>query len=340
MRSNAMVRAVDIRKTRKGDRYASLRLSLGAAASFTELDARIWDLDRLCQGRAIPAPGDLLALVYHEEEYNGRPQWIVEEFELVDEEGREALLGQFIAAARIDIPFYRARLDELIDQTDPDRAAGMLLRMVFERAGFREQFYAAPAARDHHQNYAGGLLEHTINVTSVALALADAYAGPGRTGLTFNSRPLPVDRPVLIAAGLLHDIGKIETYCMTPLPEVTEAQRWEGHLVISYAQVRELARPLLDRPPHPGACDEINKLLHCILAHHGQLDYGSPVVPACAEAFLLAQADMTDARLAEIAELGHEALDRDSQSRWLPRSFHFGGGLFIGDWPRGGAGRE
>jgi 3'-5' exoribonuclease len=202
--------------------------------------------------------------------------------------------------------------------------------MIYDRAGFREAFYKAPAARDHHQAYPGGLLEHTVNVATVALAMADAYARPSAPGLTFNSDLIHVDRQVLIAAALLHDVGKVETYCFSPLPEVTEAQRWEGHLVISYAWVREAAAPLLAEMPE--SADEINKLLHCILAHHGQLEYGSPTVPACAEAFLLSQADMTDARLAEIAESGAEALARDSQARWLPRNNHFPGGVFIGGW--------
>jgi hypothetical protein len=79
--------------------------------------------------------------------------------------------------------------------------------------------------------------------------------------------------------------------------------------------------------------DELNKLLHCILSHHGQLEYGSPVTPVCVEAFLLAQADMTDARLAEIASAGFESLARDAGARWARDPFHFKNGIFVGDWP-------
>ena len=172
-----------------------------------------------------------------------------------------------------------------------------------------------------------------MNVTSLALALADAYGADGRPGLTFNRAKLPIDRGLLIAAGLLHDIGKIETYQFTPLPDTTDANIWQGHLVIGYATVREQARPYLDNPPYPGAIDEIYKLLHCILAHHGTLEFGSPVTPACAEAFLLAQADMTDARMADIAEAGLECRSRNPDARWLGRQFHFPAGVFIADWP-------
>lgn len=325
----AMVRSFEIRKTRRGDNYGSMRVNLGAAGAFVEVEARIWDLDRICGERLPPAPGDILQLTYREDDYNGRPQWIVSDWQALGGNEREAALAHFVPSSRVEMTEYRRRLEELIEQTDPDRAVGMVLRMIYDRAGFREALYKSPAARDHHQAYPGGLLEHTVNVTTLALAIADAY---GAGGLTFNNEALPIDRQVLIAAGLLHDVGKVETYCFSPLPEVTEAQRWEGHLVISYAWAREAAAPLMIEMPE--AADEINRLLHCILAHHGQLEFGSPTVPACAEAFILSQADMTDARLAEIAECGAQALERDPQTRWLPRSMHFGGGVFIGGWKK------
>ncbi|MCE5228336.1 TraI domain-containing protein [bacterium] len=328
--THVMVRSFEIRKTRRGDNYASLRMNLGDAGGFADIDARIWDFDRVCAGRDVPTPGDVLQVDYREEDYNGRPQWIVQDWRRLDGPDREASLEHFVPTGRVDLADYARRLEALIDQTNPARAAGMLVRMIYDRAGFREAFYKSPAARDHHQAYPGGLLEHTVNVATVALAMADAYAQSGAPGLSFNSDPIHIDRQVLIAAALLHDVGKVETYCFSPLPEITEAQRWEGHLVISYAWVREAATPLLAEMP--GSADEINMLLHCILAHHGQLEFGSPTVPACAEAFLLSQADMTDARLAEIAETGAEALARDPQTRWLPRNNHFPGGVFIGGW--------
>lgn len=327
--THVMVRSFEVRKTRRGDNYGTMRLNLGQAGAFAEIEARIWNLDQACADRQPPAPGEILDLTYREEDYNGRPQWVVQDWQRLEGDEREAALAHFVPSSRVDMADYARRLDALIDMTDPGRAVGMVLRMIYDRAGFRESFYQSPAAREHHQSYPGGLLEHTVNVTTLALAIADTYGGGG---LTFDRAVLPLDRQVLVAAGLLHDIGKIETYCFSPLPEVTEAQRWEGHLAIGYAWVREAAGPLMAEMPE--AADEINKLLHCILAHHGQLEYGSPTVPACAEAFILSQADMTDARLAEIAEGGAEALERDPNARWLPRNSHFGGGVFIGGWKK------
>ena len=326
-----MVRSFEVRKTRKGDNFGSARINLGHNGDFAEVDAKIWALDGLLgEGQPVPAAGDVLEIDYKEDAYQGRPQYVIRRFRRLEGEERLQALESFRPPDRIDRAFYRDRLEQLIEATSPERASGQVLRLIYDQAGFRETFFAAPAATHHHQNYPGGLLEHTLNVTSVALSIAETYAGP--TGLSFNCRRLFIDRDVLVVAGLLHDIGKIHTHELAPLPQLTEANHWEGHLARTYAWVRREAEPYLEAPPYPEAVDEIHKLLHCILAHHGSLEYGSPVTPACAEAFILAQADLTDARLADIAEAAREAFERDAEARWLPRRFHFPGGLFVGDW--------
>lgn len=223
MSALVFVRQFDVRKTRNNDNYATLRLSLGAAGDFAEVDGKIWGLDQVCNGGAYPAASDVLEIEYNAEEYQGKPQWIIRRLRRLEGAERADALTQFTPPKRIDTAFYLQRLEALIEQTHPERVSGMLVRHFFLNPSFRAAFEHAPAARDHHQNYPGGLLEHTLNVVSLALALADAYAGPGRPGLTFNQQILPIDRQALIAGGLLHDIGKIETYKFAPLPELTPA---------------------------------------------------------------------------------------------------------------------
>lgn len=333
-KATVMVQNFEVRKTRKGDSFASLRVNLGERGKFAEMDAKIWQFDRFqTTGRPLPAQGSLIEAQYRADEYQGRPQWTIEEYRILEGEEREKELAAFVPSVRIDSEFYQTRLEELIDATDPERVSGRILREIFDRAEFREAFCLAPAAIRHHQNYPGGLLEHTINVTTLALSLADAYASPDRPGLTLNSEILAVDRGLLIAAGLVHDIGKMETYRLDPMSSATDLNAFEGHLAIGYAEVRAVAEPLRAEPPYPGAVDEIDKLMNCVLAHHGVLEYGSPVTPACVEAFLLSQADIADARLASIVTEGHNQLRQNPESRWL-RHFHFPSGIFIGDWPR------
>ena len=285
-----MVRQFEVRKTRKGDNFGSMRLNLGPDHGFCEVEGVAWGLDGyLGAGHPVPAAGDVLEVSdYKPSEYQGRPQWVVQRFHVLTGERAAKEGKRFVPPPAVDEAYYRARLEALIESTDSRTVCGQVLREVFDSAGFREAFFASPAAAVHHQNYPGGLLEHTINVTGVALALADAYGSGPQGGLTFNRQRVPIDREVLVAAGLLHDIGKLETYRMRPLSEVTETNSWEGHLAHGYATVRRVADPLYRNPPYDGALDELNKLFHCILSHHGTLEFGSPVVPACAEALLLA----------------------------------------------------
>lgn len=330
--SIALVQRCDVRKTRKGENFATLMLSLGRAHKFETVEGKIWQSDQLTRaGRELPRPGALIKTEYRADEYKGAPQWVIQDFSILEGAVRDKALPDFIPDVTIDRDFYVARLEALLAEVDPSRVSAQILMQVFDRASFRESFYRAPAAIRHHQNYEGGLLEHTLNVTGLALALADAYA-PGPGGLTVSSTPLPIDRTLLISAGLLHDIGKIDTYRLETVVEVTDANSFEGHLPISYAIVRPLALPFREDPPYPGAADEVDKLLNCILSHHGSLEFGSPVIPACLEALLLAQADVTDARVASLLTEGNELIRRDPAARWL-RHFHFPN-FFVGDWPR------
>lgn len=330
-----MVRSIDLRKTKTGKTFASLVVCQASEDGLSEIDAKVWDFEHALEsGLSAPASGDVIEILkLKTDEYQGKPQWILNDWRVLEGEEREAQLSGFAPSCKIDQEFYRSRLEALIDRTPAERACGEVLRNIFDWPGFREAFYQGPAARGHHQSYPGGLLEHTINVTTLALSLADAYGAPGHPGLSFNSGQLPIDRELLICAGLLHDIGKLDTYVLQPLAEVTDANYWEGHLAIGYATVRSQVQSLLESPPYPGAVDELNKLLHCILSHHGILEYGSPVEPACVEAVLLSQADITDARLSGIYEGAIEELGRNPNARWLRGLFHHRAGMFVGDWP-------
>jgi 3'-5' exoribonuclease len=334
MSETVMVRSIEIRRTRNNDRFATLRINMGQSGAFAEIDAKIWGLDSAVErGMQVPEGGDIIEISgYKAEDYQGRPQWILKNFKVLSAEEKDSAIAQFTPPSKIDLPYYKGLLEALISRVPEDRICGQILCSIFDRSEFREAFHLAPAAYVHHQNYPGGLLEHTINVTTLALSLADTYQAGNKQGLTYNGNTLPIDRDLLVSAGLLHDIGKLETYVLSPLPEVTDANHWQGHLSISYALVHHACLPFLENPPSDTTHDEVQKLLHCILSHHGVLEYGSPVEPACAEAFILSQADLIDARLADIQEAAAQAVVHNPDARWIPRHHHFRQGIFIGDW--------
>ncbi len=173
---------------------------------------------------------------------------------------------------------------------------GRLLSLIFlENEDFKASFCEHSAAKTVHHSFVGGLLEHTLQVTRMCDYLAGAY-------------PF-LKRDLLIASALLHDIGKTRELSAFPLNDYTDEGQLVGHIVIGAMMVEETVARLPGFPPVLK-----NELVHCILAHHGELEYGSPKKPALAEAVALNLADNADARLETLKEAF--AFDK-SKKEWL-----------------------
>ena len=127
-------------------------------------------------------------------------------------------------------------------------------------------------------------MEHTLSVTRFCEYLSSAY-------------PL-IRRDLLVTAALLHDIGKTQELNPFPLNDYSEEGQLIGHIVIGAQMIHDQVRSL---PGFPHVLE--NELVHCILAHHGELEYGSPKKPALMEALALHLADNADARLQTMTEL-------------------------------------
>lgn len=158
---------------------------------------------------------------------------------------------------------------------------GDFLNFLFFEKGLWEDFRSWPAAVSFHHAYVGGLLEHTVAVARVALSQASACAANG----------YPVNLPVTIAGALLHDIGKMDAYRLTPAPEMTVEGTVIDHVVMGYqtysAAVREFG---LDR-------QTATAIGHILISHHGSREFGSPVLPSTPEAMIVSSADELDFRL-------------------------------------------
>jgi 3'-5' exoribonuclease len=158
-----------------------------------------------------------------------------------------------------------------------DAHLSKLIDSFLSNAEFMKEFRRAPAAVSIHHAYIGGLMEHTLNVALVAKALSQIYSG--------------VDKDLLIAGAILHDVGKIREYdYMTAFRFSTEG-RLMGHHVLGCEIVRDAAAKITGFPP-----ELLMKLEHIILSHHGTKEWGSPVEPMFTEAMLLHCADLIDAR--------------------------------------------
>jgi 3'-5' exoribonuclease len=159
-------------------------------------------------------------------------------------------------------------------------ASGLFL----EDAEFSRRFQFHSAAKSVHHGYVGGLLEHTLGVTKLCAFFADNY-------------PI-LNRDLLITAALFHDIGKMEELSVFPANDYTDEGQLLGHIAMGMEIVGMRIREI---PGFPGKL--ANELKHCILAHHGELEYGSPKKPALAEAVALNFADNMDAKMETMKEL-------------------------------------
>jgi 3'-5' exoribonuclease len=166
----------------------------------------------------------------------------------------------------------------------------------------RTRLALMPAAVAHHGAAVGGLLAHVVRVARAALALAE-LAGPA------------VDRDVLLAAALLHDLGKLEELLPEPGAGLTERGLLVGHVVLGAVAAASAAASVGIDP------DRVDAVLHAVLAAHGRLEHGAPVVPAIIEALLLRQADRAEAAL----EAGLAAVERAGPGAgWTPYLPAFG----------------
>lgn len=170
-----------------------------------------------------------------------------------------------------------------------------LLKSFFEDADFAKQFKFHSAAKTVHHGFVGGLLEHTLSVTKLCSFYASSY-------------PI-LNKDLLYTAAMFHDIGKLEELSQFPWNDYTDEGQLLGHIIIGCEKIGERIRTIPDFPVKLAT-----ELKHCILAHHGELEYGSPKKPALAEAMALNFADNTDAKMQTVTELFKAAGDNQD---WL-----------------------
>ena len=152
-----------------------------------------------------------------------------------------------------------------------------------EDEDFARRFKFHSAAKSVHHGFVGGLLEHTLSVAKLCEYYTKMY-------------PI-LHHDLLLAAAIFHDIGKLQELSVFPENDYTDEGQLLGHIVIGAEMVGEKIRKIPDFPPKLA-----NELKHCILAHHGELEFGSPKKPALAEAVALSFADNTDAKMQTMKE--------------------------------------
>lgn len=199
------------------------------------------------------------------------------------------------------LPVSEKNIDEMYQQLLGmiQRTANPFLKELLEAffvkdADFIKKFKNSSAAKSVHHGFVGGLLEHTLSVAQMC---------------EFYCKQYPIlKRDLLIAAALCHDIGKIREISAFPVNDYTDDGNLLGHIVMGVEMVGEKIRDIQGFPSVLAG-----EIKHCILAHHGELEFGSPKKPAIVEAVALSFADNTDAKMETFKEL----LNNTDSTDWL-----------------------
>ncbi|MEE4242829.1 MAG: HD domain-containing protein [Desulfopila sp.] len=271
-----LVKSSRLAETRAGKPY----LILDLLDKSGEISGPVWEnaekMEEICRA------GNFVSVRAVVQSYRERPQFRFEDIQPVAKDDVE--LSDFVPASNIDIEEMGRHIQKMVASVE-NSWVRKLLNRFFSKGKIWEDFKTAPAAKGIHHAYSGGLLEHCLSMAKVADMLASHYPG--------------IDRSVLIAGVLFHDIGKLkELQEQVGLVEYTAPGRLKGHLVMGSEMVAAEAAAIKDFPE-----ELLTHIQHCILSHHGRLEFGSPTVPMTPEAFLLSFIDDLDSKMNLIEQL-------------------------------------
>lgn len=273
--------------TKNGKEYGNLVMQDKTGT----IDAKIWDLGS-------PGVGEFETMDYVHVEAD--VTLFQSSFQLNVRRIRRAQEGEYVEAdylpvSKKDIKKMYEELLGYIRSVKNPYLQKLLSGYFVENAVFAKAFQFHSAAKTVHHGFVGGLLEHTLSVTK----LCDYYAG---------YYPM-INRDLLLTAAIFHDVGKTRELSRFPENDYTDDGQLLGHIIIGTEMVGE---SILSIPGFPEKL--ATELKHCILAHHGELEYGSPKKPALLEALALNFADNTDAKM----ETMIEALQSGGENKgWL-----------------------
>ncbi|HSH69987.1 MAG TPA: HD domain-containing protein [Deferrisomatales bacterium] len=289
-----LVERKNLATSSRGQPY--LRLLLGDRSG--AMDAFVWDDAAAC-ARGF-REGDLVRVGFLVRSRNDVPQMHVDSVEvLVGEELGEIRWDDFrpgLDAAERDAIWNETR-DMLAQVANPSLRG--LAMVICDAPGFRTAYLDAAAAKGFHHAYVGGLARHTLAVMRLAGAVAALY-------------PRDVDAEVLLLGAFLHDLGKLEE--LSPQSGgYTDPGRLLGHILLGARLLRQRAEAV---PGFPA--ELLLHLEHLVLSHHGQKEWGSPVLPQTLEAITLSFLDNLDAKLTGAGEWlgGEEVVTGDWSSFW------------------------
>lgn len=273
--------------TKNGKEYGSVTLQDKSGV----IDGKIWDLGS-------PGIGEFGAMDYifidaDVTVFQGAFQLNIRRVRTADE--GEFYPGDYLPMTTKDIPSMQRELGQYITTIRNEYLRKLAASYFVNDQAFMKVFSGHSAAKSVHHGFVGGLLEHTLSVVKMCDYFSKQYPA--------------LNRDLLLTAAMFHDIGKTKELSSFPENDYTDEGQLIGHIIIGAQMVQERAAQI---PGFPKKLE--NELVHCILAHHGELEYGSPKKPALIEAMALNLADNADAKLETMTEILRGAGDNNG---WL-----------------------
>ena len=295
-----------IKEYREGDRVSDVYLCKHKQSAVTKngkqyenvilqdktgtIDAKIWDpnsagIDEFDALDYIGVYGDVTS-------FNGALQVNIKRVRKCQE--GEYNPADYLPMSPYDIEEMYRELLYYVDGIENQYLKTLLELFFVKDEAFVKAFKRSSAAKTVHHGFVGGLLQHTLSVAKLCAFYCERYER--------------LNKDLLIAAALCHDIGKIKESSFFPENDYTDEGQFLGHIVMGTEMVGEKIRQI---PNFPSIIE--SELKHCILAHHGEYEFGSPKKPAIMEAVALNFADNTDAKMQTFTEM----LEGNTNTGWL-----------------------
>jgi 3'-5' exoribonuclease len=286
----------DLRTTSNGSLYIHAVL----ADQSGQIVARMWNATRSIYD-SMPESG-LMYLTGRVESYKGKPQFIIDGVRTVEEGAADP--SDFLPGTTQDVEKMWSRVKEILRGIkNPDLLA--LVAGFIKDEAFVAAFKQAPAARTNHHAYLGGLLEHTLNVLELAVLVLPRYPD--------------ISADLVLTGVFLHDAGKTAELSYTTTFAYTNEGQLVGHIVQTAVWIDQKVRALEADTGRAFPPDLLAALQHIIVAHHGRYEFGSPKLPATAEAVMVHYLDNLDAKLAMVFGAIESDLDETSDwTGWVP----------------------
>lgn len=273
-------------QTKTGKTYYSLVLQDKTGT----LDGKVWDVNNAIEhyeaGEFITVEGRIVI-------FQDKPQLNISRIRRSREGEYDP--ADYMPSSERDIEEMYKELLAFGAQIKEPHLQQLFKSFFIDDAKFIKSFKMHSAAKAVHHGFIGGLLEHTLSVTKLCDGFSKQY-------------PL-LNRDLLLTAAICHDMGKIYELSDFPDNDYTDEGNLVGHIVMGVEMVGERIRGIDGFPELLG-----KELKHCIIAHHGKFEYGSPKLPALAEAMALHFADNLDAKMESMKEL---LASVDDKAEWL-----------------------